>query len=120
MDQTTEADQAAARIEAFLPEFTDIPDETPHAQMGAAVLAVDIRTVFRHRQHLAERLARAEEALAERDAELAEAREDQEWLGYLNEAGIDNSPAYDYACELRRKARRATAVPSGTEEANEA
>lgn len=119
MTKTDEVDQAAARVEAFLPEFTDIPDESPHAQMGAAMLADDIRTVFRHRRHLAERLARAEEALAERDAELAEAREDQEWLGYLNAAGIDNSPAYDYACQLRREDRRA-AVPSGTEEASEA
>lgn len=110
MTETDPVDQAAARVEAFLPDLTDIPDETRTAQLGAAQLADDIRTVFRHRRHLAERLARAEE-------ELAEAREDQEWLGYLNQAGIDNSPAYDYACQLRREVR--AAVPSGTEEAND-
>lgn len=48
---------------------------------------------------------------------LAKAQEDRDWLGYLDQAGIDNSTAYDYACQLRREAR--AAVPSGTEEAND-
>lgn len=51
--------------------------------------------------------------IAELEAELAEARQDQEWLGYLNQAGIDNSPAYDYACQLRREARAAVAAEAG-------
>lgn len=39
---------------------------------------------------------------------LADAAERLEWLACLEAAGIDNSPAYDYACELRREARAAT------------
>lgn len=51
--------------------------------------------------------------IAELEAELAEARKDQEWLGFLEEAGVDNSPAYDYACQLRREARAAVAAEAG-------
>lgn len=51
--------------------------------------------------------------IVELEAELAEAHQDQEWLGYLNQAGIDNSPAYDYACELRREARAAVVAEAG-------
>jgi hypothetical protein len=33
--------------------------------------------------------------------------EAEEWLGYLESAGIDNSSAYEYAQELREEARNA-------------
>lgn len=36
-------------------------------------------------------------------AEYASLKEDSDWLSDLESAGIDNSEAYEYACQLRRE-----------------
>jgi hypothetical protein len=37
-------------------------------------------------------------------AHLADLQEDSTWLGYLNQAGVDNTEVYGYAHELRQGA----------------
>lgn len=47
-----DVDEAAARVEAFLPEFVDIPDESLATQRGTAMFAADIRAVAADRTRL--------------------------------------------------------------------
>ena len=51
-EQIDETNRAAARVQAFLPELVDIPDEPIATQRGAQMLADDIRTVLAHRSEL--------------------------------------------------------------------
>lgn len=60
MTDTTPADEAAARVVAFLPQLTDLRDESAHAQMGAAMLVSDMCTVLADRDSLAARVAELE------------------------------------------------------------
>lgn len=44
---TEPANDAAARVAAFLPELTDLPGESPATQLGAARFAADVHAVLR-------------------------------------------------------------------------
>lgn len=61
----SDADKAAARVEAFLPELADVPDESRAARLGAKQLADDVRLVFDDRELLRAEVARLKAELDE-------------------------------------------------------
>lgn len=61
----SDADRAAARVEAFLPELADVPDESRAARLGAKQLADDVRLVFDDRELLRAEVARLKAELDE-------------------------------------------------------
>jgi hypothetical protein len=58
MTDSTNPNDAAARVAAFLPELIDIPGESIAAQLGAVQFAADVRTILAERDQAREIIQR--------------------------------------------------------------